>query len=254
MLAAQRRLDIARMVEQHGGIRVAVLSSTFGVTEETIRRDLEHLERDGRVEKTHGGAIARDILRFEASFSFRQARHPVEKKKIAGAVAQMIEDGDTVCLDASTTALFVAHELRHKRNLTVLTNSTRMTLEFAGSPLVTVISTGGTLRHASASLVGPLAERALRDYHVHKTVFSCGGFTLEHGFSDSNELEVEVKKLMMGCSQHAIAALDSTKFGREGFVNIAPAGAARTLVTDSGVPENIVRALRDAGVEVVIVQ
>lgn len=251
MLAAERRVSIARRVEQFGSVRVSELASTFGVTEETIRRDLEELEREGILRRTYGGAVRANGTGFELSFAQREEKNRELKERIARAAAALVEEGDTIALDASTTALRFARLLPQGR-YTVLTNSVQVVLELAHRPGVTVMSTGGTLRETALSFVGPLAERAVQEYHVDKVFLSCKGVTLEHGLTDSNELEVMLKKRMVGAAREVIALIDSTKFGYVGFATIAPVGAVHKLVTDSGIPPEIRQALEEQGIEVIV--
>ncbi|OUM98483.1 MAG: hypothetical protein BAA04_08500 [Firmicutes bacterium ZCTH02-B6] len=250
MLAPERRAEIARMIETYGSVRVAELSQMFGVTEETVRRDLEALERLGVLERTYGGAVKPRGISFESPYAGRAAMQRAEKMAIAEVIADLVDDRETILLDASSTALYVARALRRRQGLTVLTNSLAIVHEFRGEENFTVMCTGGTLRTNSQSFVGPHAERALREYHVDKAIISCRGLHVERGLTDSNDLEVEMKRLMMGAANEVIAAVDSSKWGYVGFALIGPVSSVHRIVTDSGAPPADVDAIRQLGVKV----
>lgn len=251
-MVAERRSQIARMLQQHGTVRVAMLSEIFDVTEETIRRDLEELEKEGILKRTYGGAISRRGTGIELPFAAREEKNRDEKVKIARAAAELLEDGDTIILDASTTALFVARQLPAAPRLTVVTNSVRVVLELAAHPNVTVIGLGGQLRERSLSFVGPQAERALAAYHVDKAFLSCKGLTPTEGMTDSNELEVELKKRMVEAAAAVIAIVDSSKLGYVAFARICPLEQIARIITDDGAEPSMVERLSEHGTPVTV--
>lgn len=254
LLALERRAEIARRIEEQGSVRVSRLSRDLGVTEETIRRDLEALEKEGVLKRTHGGAVHPRGISYESPHHGRHDLNRAEKEAIARAVAGLIGDGETVLLDASSTALYVARALQGKQALTILTNSLAIVNELKGEERFTVFCTGGALRRRSLSFVGPHAERALADYHVDRAVISCRGLDLEKGFTDSNELEVELKKRMIEAANEVIAAVDSSKWGYIGFARIGPVQAAQRIVTDKGADPEEVERLRELGIEVIVAE
>jgi len=252
MLVAERRAAIVKKLEAQGSVRVADLSAQFGVTEETIRRDLEELERQKVLKRTYGGAVKATGTGIELPYAKRREKNAAEKAKIAKAAISLINEGDTVCLDASTTALRLCQEMHHLSRLTVLTNSIQVLLELAGRPGFNVIGTGGTLRETALSFVGPLAERTVAEYHVDKAFISCKGLSVEGGLTDSNELEVELKKVMVRSAERVIVLADHTKFGYIGFARIAGLDVIDTVVTDDGIDPKEVEPLRAAGIRVMI--
>lgn len=252
MLVAERRAEILRRIESHGSVRVADLSATFNVTEETIRRDLEELERQKLVKRTYGGAVRATGTGFELPHTKRREKNAAEKARIAKAAAALISEGDTICLDASTTALRLCHELHNVGRLTVLTNSVHVLIELAGKPDIHLIGTGGVIRETALSFVGPLAERAVEERHVDRVFLSGRGITLEKGLTDTNELEVELKKRMIQASRQVVALVDHTKFGYIGFCRLAPLSEIDVLITDSGVDPREVTRLEKAGIEVIV--
>lgn len=253
-LPMERRAEIIRLLEAHGSVRVATLAVRFGVTEETIRRDLEALEEQGVLQRTYGGAVRAGITPVESPVSRRELEHQEEKEAIAQKAAELVEDGATLFLDASTTVLALARALRGKQRLTIVTNGVRAVTELATRPGYTVISTGGLLRDSSLSFVGPLAERAVSQYHVDWAFLSCKGVTPEQGLTESNELEAQLKRLMVSHADRAVALVDSSKFGHVAFAAIAPISELNILITDANASAAVLEQVRRSGVEVMIAE
>lgn len=253
LLAPERRAEIARIIQSQGSVRVSNLCELFNVTEETIRRDLETLEKRGVLKRTYGGAIGPKRISYESPYYDREALHKDKKMQIAEAVCDLIDERDTILLDASSTALYISRVLmRRKNSLTIMTNSLAIAHELRHESRFTVLCTGGTLRETSLSFVGPHAERALKTYHVDKAVISCKGFHVERGLTDSNELEVEMKKLMLASANEVIAAVDSSKWGYVGFALIGPPAAINHVVTDDDVESRDVSILEKYGLKITI--
>lgn len=251
-LPMERRAEIVRLLEAQGSVRVATLALRFGVTEETIRRDLEVLEQQGILRRTYGGAVRAGITPVESPIGHRELEHRAEKEAIAQKAAELVEDGSTLFLDGSTTALALAGALRSKQRLTIVTNGVRVVTELTNRPGYTVIATGGLLRDSSLSFVGPLAERAVSQYHVDWAFFSCKGITLEQGMTESNELEAQLKHMMVNHADRAVALVDSSKFGHVAFAAIVPISDLNILITDEAAPPVILEQVRRSGVEVMV--
>lgn len=251
LLAPERRAEIARMIQLDGSVRVSNLCGLFNVTEETIRRDLETLEKEGLLERTYGGAIGPKRISYESPYYDREGRHQAKKMQIAEAVCNMVNEHETILLDASSTALYTARALVTRKNsLTIMTNSLAIVHELRHENRFTVLCTGGTLRETSLSFVGPHAERALEAYHVDKAIISCKGLDAERGLTDTNELEVEMKKLMLTAANEVIAIVDSSKWGYVGFALIGPPNSVDHIVTDDGVDPAEVSRMEKHGVKV----
>jgi DeoR/GlpR family transcriptional regulator of sugar metabolism len=254
-LFLQERLDrIAALVQEQGRASVADLSDRFGVSAVTIRNDLATLEQQGMLARTHGGAIARPNPGTDLpAFALRKELHLAEKERIGQAAASLVRDGDSVALDASTTAWQVARRLQDRRELTVITNGLFIALEFIDSPGVTVVMPGGSLRAASASLVGDQGACILERYHVQKGFFSAGGFTLEEGLTDTDQYEVELKQRMVERSKEVIAIVDSSKWGQVTFAPLISVDQLHHVITDATAPAAMVAALRQRGIQVTLV-
>lgn len=252
MLAAERRANIARMVEQHGSVRVADLSRLFDVTEETIRRDLEDLEQGGYLKRTYGGAVNINGTGLELPFARRLESHREEKTIMARYAATLVQEGETIILDASTTALWLAKHLIDRRDLTVVTNSIQVVMELAGRPGIRVICTGGNLRERALGFVGPLAERAISGYFVDKVFMSGKGLTADGGLTDSNELEVELKKAMLVAARERIVLVDSSKLGHRAFARIDGLDGFSMIITDPGISMDMATAIQENGGNLII--
>lgn len=249
MLVAERHKKIVEIVNNRLSIRVTELSKIFSVTEETIRRDLEKLEKENLLMRSHGGAVSIEKDQSEISYLEREITNAAEKRAIAVEAARFIEPGDQIVLDASTTAWYVAKELSDMP-LTVLTNSIKVAIELSKKEQVKVISTGGTLLSQSLSYVGPLAERSLGMYHVNKAFISCKGVHLEKGLSDYNESQAMLKRQMMEIADMNILMVDSSKFGTRAFSQIAPMSKVDCIITDSNIDEKIKSQLAEMNINV----
>jgi DeoR family transcriptional regulator, fructose operon transcriptional repressor len=252
VLVAERQKKIVELVNERLSIRVTELSKIFSVTEETIRRDLEKLEKENLLMRSHGGAVSIEKDQSETSYLEREITNATEKKAIAEAAVRIIESGDQIVLDASTTAWYVAKELPDMP-LTVLTNSIKVAIELSKKEQIKVISTGGTLLSQSLSFVGPLAERSLGMYHVHKAFLSCKGVHLEKGLSDFNESQALLKKQMMEIADEKILMVDSSKFGTLAFSQIGPLSSIDCMIVDSKVNEQVKQQLEEKNIRVTIV-
>ncbi|MCL9659941.1 DeoR/GlpR family DNA-binding transcription regulator [Paenibacillus hunanensis] len=252
MLVAQRYDKIVKLVNEHGSMRVTELSERCQVTEETIRRDLDRLERQGLLRRSHGGAVSVQGEQPETPFSEREIMHAEEKRRIAEQAVKLIEPNDRILLDASTTAWYMAASLPDIP-LTVLTNSIRVATQLSNREKIEVISTGGQLVSRSLSFVGPLAERSLDTYYVNKLFLSCQGVHLERGVSESNELQGRVKQKMVGMADQVILLADASKFGVQAFAHVMNLNEVDQLITDSRIDQRIVEQLQEQAMKVMIV-
>jgi DeoR/GlpR family transcriptional regulator of sugar metabolism len=187
------------------------------------------------------------------AFALRKELHRAEKERIGQAAATLVRDGDSVALDASTTAWQIARQLKDRRELTVVTNGLFIALEFLDSPAVTVVMPGGALRTASASLVGDAGACILERYHVQKGFFGAGGFTLDEGLTDTNQYEVELKQRMVERSKEVIAVVDSSKWGQVTFASLASVEQLDQVIADNAAPAEMVATLRQRGTRVTLV-
>ncbi len=256
-LGEVRRARILEMALHEGSVRVSDLSAQFGVTPETIRREINRLVRQGRLTRVHGGAVLPSTAgQSELPFESRVERQRGEKGAIAAAAARLVDDGDVVGLDASTTALALGLELRARRlrSLVVVTNGAQLPLHVGDTEGVTVVCTGGTLRGRSLSYVGPQTLRAIEGYRVRKAFISCKGFTLDTGPSEAYEADAEVKKALCHAAEEVVLLVDHTKWGRNSLVSICSAAAVRTIITDRVPPAEDRAQLHAAGVALLVAE
>ena len=230
---------------------VSELSQLYDVSEETIRRDLEKLVNEGVAIKSYGGAVINENANLEVPFNIRKNYNVIGKQKIAEQIAAMVKDGESLMLDASSTAVYIAKALKEKKNLTVITNSIEIIVELMDMPEWKVLSTGGLSREGSFALVGPQTDKMLKSYHVDKAVISCKGFDLESGITDSDELHANNKITMLGAAGKKILAVDKSKFDKTAFTAIGALDDITTVVTDEEPDRRWLQAFEEAGIECV---
>jgi len=251
LLAAERRQIIKGRIQAAGRVVVSELSPEFGVSEETIRRDLEWMEQQGIASRTYGGAVLADAGRVAPPYSIRKGTNIDEKVAIAQRFSAMVKDGDTLMVDESSTAAYAVRALRHLRDITLITNSIELLQEMSSQESWRIISTGGALKSEVMALVGPHALNTVASYHVGYTVFSCRGVNTRLGLADSDEQVVEVKRAMLKACDCAILLADHRKLDRSGFTALGPLSLADRLVTDREPPEEWLLRLEEQGVEAI---
>ncbi len=249
MLAAERRNLILQEVHEKKKVVVNELSRQFNVSEETIRRDLERLEDEGHVTKSYGGAVINEKSGIDLPFNIRWKANPEGKQKIAELVSREVEDGDHIVLDASTTAVFIAKNLKQKRHLTVITNSIENLLELWDVSGWDVIATGGLLKAGSMSMLGIRAAECIRSYNADKVFFSCKGIDLEKGVTDGNDEIGGIKQNMISAAAKVYLAVDSTKFGKAAFSRICGLSGLDVVVTDKKPDREWLDAFEKAGIQ-----
>lgn len=248
LLSIERRNMILETLQQEKRVVVSALSQRFDVSEETIRRDLEKLERDGYATRTYGGALLNEDNSSELPYTVRKKTNVEAKKVIAAQVAELIRDGDFIMLDESSTSTFVAKAIKTKRNITLITNSIEIILEVSSCEGWHILSTGGALKSGVLSLTGHQAESMIRSYHVDKAIISCTGLDLETGFTEAGDDNARIKKAMIAAARQTILAADSRKFDRVAFAPICKMDQLYALVTDKEPADSWCSALKQSGV------
>ena len=247
MLAAERRMRILEKLQEEKKVVVSELSEAFEVSEETIRRDLDKLEKEGLAVKSYGGATLHESSN-GLPYTVRKKRNLAGKEKIAGLIESMISDGDHIILDPSTTALFIVRALKKKEGLTIITNSVEVLLEQPEVSSWEVISTGGYLKEEYLALVGPRAIETLESFNVDKVILSCKGMDMEKGITDSNELFSQIKQKMLRQAKEKILAVDSTKLDKVGFSKICDLTDIDIVVTDIRPSDNWLEFFKEKGI------
>ncbi len=254
MLAIERRNAILSKLSAEGKVVVSDLSNEFNVTEETIRRDLEKLDRDGLARKTYGGAVKNDNFNIDLPFHIRKQTNVESKHIIAEKISEMIKDGDYIMIDASTTALYVIKKILDRKRITLITNSIEILIELCNKPDWTVISTGGVLKEGSLSLLGYQAEKMISGFHVDIAVCSCKGLNQELFVTDSNEQDSEIKKAYFKSANRKVLAVDSSKFDKTSFVKVCDVTNIDTVVTDADPGEVWCERIKNAGAELIFAE
>jgi len=248
----ERHNEILRLVAEAGRVSVSDLSRRFGVSEVTIRSDLQLLAAQKLLVRTHGGALAGDQSMSVLPLTTRLQLQAQEKRRIGQAAAESVSDGDAIFLDTSSTTLAIAKYLKQHRYLTIITNSLAVAQEMLGAPGSEVVMPGGRLRRDTASLVGTDGLEMLRPFHIQKGFFGAHGITLEAGLTDVSADEAEVKRPILAMCYQVIAVFDSTKWDKVGLASFAELAQIDRIITDDA-PVELAKQIRTLGVELQLV-
>jgi DeoR family transcriptional regulator, aga operon transcriptional repressor len=251
MRQAERVAAVLEALASEGTVDVTALVERLGVSAATVRRDLQLLEQQRMLARTHGGAVAHDVL-YELPLRYKAARHQVEKRRIAGEAATRVADGAVVGLTGGTTTTEVARAILDRRGITVVTNALNIAGELAIRADLRLVVTGGTARSESYELVGPVAEQALERLNLDVAFVGVDGISLEAGLTTHHEIEAHTNRTMIERARLVVVVADSSKLGRVAFAQICPPDAVDELITDEGAPEATIRELTEAGVAVTI--
>ena len=242
----EREREILRLLAEDANTSVAALAERLGVSSVTVRSDLNNLAQKGMILRTRGGATPA----FHPNIIVRQNLMVEEKNRIAQAAAELVEDGDTIMIEAGTTTALVAKYLLGKRFVSIVTNST-LIIPFARiNPGIHLTVVGGEFRPATESLVGPVALAQLERFHVRLAFVGTDGFSLGGGLTTHLVEGAEIVRKMSERSEETVLVADSGKHGRVGFVQVLPVASVARLVTDAGLPDDAFGALQDAGIAV----
>jgi DeoR family transcriptional regulator of aga operon len=249
MNQAERLSAILAELSEDGGVEVASLALRFSVSAATVRRDLELLEGQRLLARTHGGAVPMGVV-YELPLRYKGARHHDEKRRIAEAAADLIDDGMAVGLTGGTTCTEVAREIVERERLTVVTNALNIASELAVRPNLKLVVTGGTARPESYELVGPLAEQSLAGLHLDLVVIGVDGIDAAAGCTTHHEVEAHTNLALIQRADRVVVVADSSKIGRAAFARICDIALVHQLITDRGADKRALRGLREAGVAV----
>lgn len=239
MISYERRQSLIEILRKQPGLRVPELAKALNVSEGTVRNDLNALEEEGRLKRVHGGAVLSDHDEFQNnSFVRRYKTNEAAKLAIAREAASLVKDGDSIMLDASSTAYFFARELSVRNRLRVMTNGFEVARELARNTSNTVILIGGVVNNDSSSVTGLLSEQIIADMHIEKAFFSCSGFSVERGMTEVHFEEAQLKRKAIESSKQVFALVDSTKFGKEDLTPFARPIQITHLFTDYGITED----------------
>ena len=252
MHQADRMSAILDRLAASGSLSVAQTASELGVSEATIRRDLERLEEQRLLSRTHGGAVAQSVL-YELPLRYRSARRQDEKLRIARATLELIGEARTIGLTGGTTTSEVARSLVERSRITVVTNALNIASELAVRPTIKLVLTGGVARSESYELVGPLAERTLATLNLDVAIVGADGVDLVAGVTTHHEVEAHTNAALIERARRVILVADSSKIGQAAFAQICPLAAVHELVTDRDAPASVLAAMRESGIAVTVV-
>lgn len=256
MLAEERRRQLLQWLEEEGRIQVTDAARRLAVSPMTVRRDLERLEAEGLLVRTHGGALpVGTATPRELPYASKRARQVEAKRKIGRLAASLVRAGETVVLDAGSTTLQIARHLPPRVALKVVTNDLLIARELADREDIDVYVTGGLVRRGVYSLQGPETEAYLRATHVDRAFLGADGVDAVYGLSTTNRQKVPVKQAMLAAAEHTYVVADHTKLGRRAFARFAAVGEVGALICDeearAACPSQLA-ALEEAGLAILL--
>ncbi len=255
MITYERRQYLLDILRKQPGLRVPELAAALDVSEGTVRNDLNALEQQGLLKRVHGGAVLSQQDQFQNnSFLRRYQQNAAAKFAIAREAAALVSDGDSILLDASSTAYYFAQALSARQRLRVMTNGFEVARGLAGNTTNTVILIGGIVNNGASSVTGLLSEHIIEELHIHKAFLSCSGFSLEAGMTEVHLAEAQLKRKVIESSQELFALVDSSKFGKEDLTSFARPEKIRHLFTDQHLSADWADRLRHAGIPFTICQ
>lgn len=243
MLIVERQQRVLEILRERKAAQLEALSEAVGVSVSTVRRDLEHLEEQGLVERTHGGAVYRGPHKQSMVFAERLGKNVEQKQAIGRLVAELVQPNMTVLLDGGSTVYLAAQQIT-ARPLQVVTNSLLVAGHFADDEQVELMLIGGNLYPRSGVMVGPIATRCLHDLHADLLLFSLAGI-FEDGCYNQNLAMAEIERVMMQQAARSLLLMDSSKFGRKSLARVCGVEQIEQIITDNGVSERFRRRFGD---------
>lgn len=249
MTSYERRQTLVDLLRRQPGLRVPEIAASLGVSVGTVRNDLNALEAEGRLTRFHGGAVLVDQQGFlNTSFADRHREHMAEKEIIGRCAAHLVQDGDSILLDASSTIYYFAMALESRHYLRVVTNGLDVARLLAKNTTNTVILIGGILNPDGSSLTGLFSEQAIRDLHVQRAFVSASGFSVTRGLTEVHLEEAQLKKKAIESARELYALVDSTKLGHEDLTPFARPDQICCLYTDAGISSKWQTLVEQAGI------
>lgn len=255
MIVVHRRNKIKEMLYELKSVKVADLVNEFQVSEETIRRDLNELAKEGIVEKNYGGAIlTEELQRMQKAIppvQQRQFQFYDEKNLIGERAAQLVQDEQIVILDAGSTTWFVAKYLKDLKDLTVISNGVNIIDECSKNESSSIYMLGGQLKRNSMSLYGPHTQQELQHYNADIVFLGTSGVSLRHGFMSADSSEAEVKKIMVKAGQKKVLLADHSKLLKPGLISFCEFQDVDVLITSDLANQQILNEIKQYGVEII---
>lgn len=247
----ERQMQVLQYIEASEQASVANICERFQISEATARRDLEALAEQGKIDRIHGGAVARQKAPPELPVYQRMNEQSGAKERIAAAAAKLVKDGETIFLGSGTTTYEVARRLVDRKNLTVITNSLLISNLFLECANIYLIVLGGIFRRSELSLIGHLTEQSLSDLRADKVIIGIHGIDAEHGLTNDYLQETMTDRKILQIGKENIIVADHTKCGRLSTAFVAPLTSVHTLVTDDETPAEFIEEIIARGVRVI---
>lgn len=248
----ERRAKILETINTTGQVNIYELSEAFEVSDVTIRKDLDNLEKKNMLIRVRGGALKNLRVGLDYELSDKKKKFLREKQLIGAKAASLVEENDTIILDSGTTTLEVARHLTGFNDLTIITNAINIAGLLGDFENLKILVPGGYLRKKSFSLIGAQADDNFQKYFCDKLFLAVDGFDLEYGLSTPNPEEAHLNRTMIAMSKQLIVVADSSKFLRKSFAFICPVERVDVVVTDQGIPADIKKKLENMNVKVLI--
>ncbi len=254
MLPTHRREKILEMIREDGHAKVYQLSKIFKVTEVTIRQDLEKLEKEGYIEREHGGAYLKNIGINVKNIVLQNQENLVEKAAIAQKALEFIHEGDTIILDSGSTTTEIARLINGFKNLTVITNSLNIALILGADPGINLVVTGGEFKAPTLSLTGQKAADFFHDLHVDKLFLATAGITLKSGLTYPSISDICVKRAMIESANTVYLVADSSKIGKSSFASLGALSLIDFLITDAKINQEAIDMLQKNEIRMIIAE
>ena len=246
----ERREEIIGIIQENGKVKVSELSERYGISEVSIRKDLELLEAEGHLSRVHGGAVGLNKLYVNMDLNERYRTNAIAKRKLADLASRFIEDNDTIMMNAGTTLTYVLRAIRNKKNITIVTNSVQNATEAALYSDFNVILLGGELDSKYQFTYGEDAISQLENYHANKCILSVDGISASAGLTLYYSNEAALVKKMIESSGSVIITADSSKVGKNVFARITDASKTDILITTHTENRSELDLLRKLGVKI----
>jgi len=252
LLGEARRQKILEWLEEEGSARVRTLAEAFGVSEVTVRQDLEKLESDGHIEREHGGAFLKSVPQQVRAMALQHQGQLDAKDRIGRAAAALIGDGETIILDSGSTTSAIATHLPGRRDVTVITNALNIALMLGAESGFEVHMTGGQFKAPTLSLSGERSAEFFDGLYVRWLFLATAALDIDNGLTYPALSDISVKRAMIGAAEQVCLVADSSKIGQRSFTTLGGLDLVHILITDAGISDADRRAIEEIGVTVII--
>ncbi len=252
LLSESRRRRILEWLQEEGSARVRDLALAFQVSEPTVRQDLERLEAEGVITREHGGAYLNTLPSQVGALTLHHTENMDKKRKIGAYAARLVEDGETLILDAGSTTTEIATHLKARMNLTIITNSLNIALILGAEPSFAVHMPGGQFKAPTLSLSGDKSVEYFRNIYAGKLFLATAGVALDAGLTYPSFADLQLKEAMIKAASHVYLVADSTKINKSSFTRLGALDVVNSFITDDGISDSDAKAFENRGVEVLI--